>query len=229
MKGKSMASKYFPALALLVLALLGTTSFAQEAVTSGATGTKQASPTIGGRPKYNEIYHANVSDLVVIGQVTKVANLPGPSSELFHSEAVVRIDSVLKGEVNFGKLILLMMSGPITDSGIINRWSWDANFEVGEQGIFFLHRPDEDHMLTAPFVQRGLFSLGHLPKKGEEQSYKTSFYGRKSQSDLPDSVFWGDNACFNRIVNGVVTYKWGTFTIGTVAREIRTSKPSTEY
>jgi hypothetical protein len=131
----------------------------------------------------NEVEHARESDLVVFGEVMEVKDLPGPSSELFHSEALVRIDSTIKGKANFETLILLRQSGAISEfnSHVV---SGEANFKVGERSIYFLCRPDKDNYLTSPFVQRGLYSVSQL-KQNDKTNYKTSFYGKQSLGDLP--------------------------------------------
>lgn len=202
-----------------------TTCYAQKEEASAGSG-KNSSVTQTSRSKYDEVYHAIVSDLVVIGEVVKVEDLPGPSTELFHSEALVKIDSVLRGKANFKILILLRQSGPLSDKGNIRtRWSLDATFKVGERGIYFLHRPERDNYLTSPYIQRGLYSLHRPPEKNDQSHYKTSFYGKQSLSELPDSVFWGDHVCRDGIINGMIRYPWGTETVDTVAKEIRNLSP----
>ena len=204
------------------------------AISAGHTQQKDTSAVSGSNPsstrknvsKYDILEHAKVSDLVVIGEVVKVEDLPGPSSELFHSEALVRVDSVLKGKVNFNTLILLRMSGPLSDKGNISpRWSFDANFKIGERGIYFFHRPTRDNFLTSPFIQRGLYSLHRPSEENDHSHYKTSFYGRQSLNELPDSVFWGSHVCRDVIINGALKLPSGVETVESVAKKIRSLSP----
>lgn len=212
---------------VLFLGLLDvfTTCYAQEKKASEVS-SKNIVAIQAGRSQYDAAYHAKVSDLVVIGEVVKIRDIPGPSTELFHSEALVKIDSVIKGKANFKIVILLRMSGPLSDRGNISpKWSLDANFKVGERGVYFLHHPARDNFLTAPYVQRGLYSLPRMPEKDDQSHYKTSFYGKQSLSELPDSVFWGDNVCRDIIKNGSVSYPWGIEKIDTIAKKIRNLNP----
>ncbi len=178
------------------------------------------------RPKADEIEHAKEVDLVIIGEVVKVNNLPGPSSEVFHSEAIIKIDSILKGKANFKKVVLLRMSGPITDKKFTAKISVDANFKIGQRCIFFLIRPVKSNFLTSPFIQKGIYSFDHPYNKDVDATFKPTFNGQKSLSDLPDSVFWGDNKCKDLVISDSVHYRWGTFDLKTVIKEIKTLKQS---
>jgi len=208
-----MVNKVFSIILLILFSSIGTSSYAQEEKSIDSSRQQSTINQIK-RPKYDEVYHAMVSDLVVVGEVIEVMDLPGPSSELFHSEAIVKIDSVLRGMANFGTLILLRMSGPVSDDRNISPiWSSDGIFKKGEHGIFFLHRPETDNFLVSPFIQ----------------SHFKTYDGKESLRDLPDSVFYGDHVCMDIISNGGLKYPWGTFKLGTVAKEIRTLLPSTEH
>ncbi len=120
------------------------------------------------------------------------------------------------------------MSGPISDKGNLSPGiSVDAHFHVGERGIYLFHRPDRDNFLTAPFIQRGLFSLLRppTPEESAQLNYKVSFYGRPSLSELPDSVFWGDSVCRDVIIDGSLNLPSGKETVESVAKKIRNLSP----
>jgi hypothetical protein len=226
---KAFLNKYFATILFAILFYF-VTCFGQEQTKTDSSINKSItnySNNIVDNGIYDEIYHAKVVDLVVIGEVVKLADLPGLSTELFHSEAIVKIDSVLKGKANFNTVILLRLSGPLTDKGISPNNSLDASFKVGENAIYFLLRSEKNTFLTSPFIQKGLYSLHRPPDKDDKSIYKTSFYSKKSLSELPDSVFWGSHVCRDVIVNDSVHYKWGTFDTKTVVKEIKTLLPST--
>ncbi len=203
------------------------TCYAQQKDT-GTVSVKNASSTLKNVTKYDEIEHARESDLVVIGEVVELEDLPSPSLEVFHSEALVRIDSVLKGTANFNTLILLRMSGPISDKGNLSPTiSVDAHFTLGERGIYYFHRPNRDNFLTSPYIQRGLFSLLRplTPEEKAQAHFKATFYGKQSLSELPDSVFWGDNVCRNVIRNDSINVLSGREAVESVAKKIRNLSP----
>jgi len=204
-----------------------TTCCAQQKDISAVSGTNPSSIRKN-VTKYDEIEHARESDLVVIGEVVELEDLPSPSLEVFHSEALVRIDSVLKGTANFKTLILLRRSGPISDRGNLSPTiSVDAHFKVGERGIYYFHRPNRDNYLTSPYIQRGLFSLLRplTPEEKAQAHFKATFYGKQSLSELPDSVFWGDNVCRDVIRNGSINLPPGRETVESVAKRIRSLSP----
>lgn len=200
--------RHLPTLVFITFLFVVITCHAQQKESGAASGNNPA-VTQSKRPKYDEVYHAMVSDLVVIGEVVNVADMPGPESECFHSKTIVKIDSVLRGKIKGRTLVLLSTSGPITDKHLIFHWSTDAYLKVGDRGIFFLHRPDRDNFLESPYIQ-----LHH-----------STFYGRYSLSDLPDSVFWGDNVCRDAITNGTVDYPWGIIKVDAVIKEIENPNP----
>ncbi len=74
------------------------------------------------KSQYDEVHHAMVSDLVVIGEVVDVEEMHGPESECFHSKSIVKIDSVLRGKINartLGKPVLLGSRDLAIQIGII--------------------------------------------------------------------------------------------------------------
>ena len=218
---------YRTALAFVEILFVITTCCAQQKDTSAVSGT-HASSVRKNVSKYDEIEHARESDLVVIGEVVELEDLSNPSLEVFHSEALVRIDSVLKGTANFKTLMLLRMSGPISDKGNLSPTiSVDAHFKAGERGIYYFHRPNRDNFLTSPYIQRGLFSLLRppTPEENAQAHFKVSFYGKQSLSELPDSVFWGDSVCRDVIRNDSLNVPSGREAVESVAKKIRSLSP----
>lgn len=143
--------------------------------------------------QHNEIEQAFLYELVVIGSVIKIKETPASVNEMFHSEIIIKIDSILKGKTNFKNIIIRLQSGPVTDDKhggdrIIS--SIEPKFKIGEQSVYFLHPAMKDSYLNSPFV------------KGRYQR----FNGKKSITELSDSTFWvGDNQTF-KIKDGMVYY-----------------------
>jgi len=194
---------------------------AQRKDTSSAS-SKSPSSARRNVGRYDEVEHAKESDLVLFGKVVEVVDLPGPSSELFHSEALVRIDSALKGTPTFKTVILLKQSGSISENNSHHKIavSGETTFKVGERSIFFLQRPDKNNYLISPFIQGG-FYYNPLAKQNDQSHYKTSFYGRQFLNELPDSVFFGDYGCRDVIINDTVFVPRGRETVESLVKKIR--------
>jgi hypothetical protein len=137
------------------------------------------------RQEPNEMIVAAVSDLVVIGDVLEEVGLPGPKCQVFHSKVLVRVTSVLKGDLEGDEVIeLLRQSGPLNDS--MGIWvSSEANFKPGEDVLLSLVKPENSSFLT-------IF-------------HKNLFEGGKFKS--PVNAFWGGSRSKYPIKNGKVYFQ----------------------
>lgn len=100
-----------------------------------------------------------ITDVVIIGRVLRITDMPGPSSAPFHSAAEVLILEKLKGPVMTADTIhLLRISGPVTDmerdAEVFT--AEDANVAVGEIAVFSILNIEHDQFITA--ISRGYFS-----------------------------------------------------------------------
>lgn len=87
---------------------------------------------------------ANSSDVIIIGEVENIKDMPAPSSEMFHSMIQIQIDSLIKGKINFEEVIIRQQSGPITDyvhEGTRIEWSDEPELVIGHRYVFFLKKP----------------------------------------------------------------------------------------
>ena len=145
------------------------------------------------KTEYNEAKHASLYELVVIGRVIDIRGTPASIHEMFHSEVIIKIDSVLKGELNFKNMIIRLQSGPVTDGirgGNRIKSSIEPIFKVGEQSVFFMNPAKKDGYLNSPFV------------KENYQKYN----GKNSISELSDSTFWVANDQTFLIKDGMINY-----------------------
>ncbi len=91
------------------------------------------------------------SDLVIIGTVRQVVDMPGPDSKNnpFHSKITIDVDSVLKGKLPRNRMVeILRQSGPTT--GAFRKVvSSDVRLTQGEHVLAFLQRPENNSFLRA--------------------------------------------------------------------------------
>jgi hypothetical protein len=148
----------------------------------------------------DEMVKAVFSDLVVIGQVQEIVDMPGPDSQPFHSKVLVQVQSVLKGNRDSKKIIeVLRQSGPI-DATTSVRYSTDVNLRPGEKVLLFLVRPEKSSYLKTKFKQ--LF----------ENSGKT----------FPESNFWANYNSDFPIIDDKVTMDGKSKELREVERNVRT-------
>ena len=141
----------------------------------------------------SEIMLAKESDLVIIGTVKDVKDLPAPSTEMFHSMVNFHIDSILKGETSRRDIIIRLQSGPITNAekpGTIIAWSNEPKFIIGERFVLFLNNTKRDPYLNSKFVKK---------------TYKT-FDSRKNISELSGESFWVRKERTFQIMNETIFY-----------------------
>ncbi len=141
----------------------------------------------------DEVEQALNSDLVVIGTVKDMIETPGKTSEMFHSMVIIHIDSVLRGETSFEKIIIRLQSGPVTDDihggdriKVLN----EPNFSIGQRIVLFLKNAKNDPYLNS----------------GNANENFTSYDGKKDISELPDNTFWASKTRVFEIKNEMVFY-----------------------
>jgi len=140
----------------------------------------------------NEEELASLYELVVIGRVIDIRGTPASINEMFHSEVIIKIDSVLKGKLNFKNLIIRLQSGPVTDDihGDRIKCSIEPIFKVGEQYVFFVNPAIKD---------------GYLNSQFKAKRYN-KYDGKNSISELSDSTFWVANDQTFLIKDGMISY-----------------------
>jgi hypothetical protein len=136
----------------------------------------------------DERVDAAMLDMVLIGKVMNIIDLPGPRADPFHSKVVVQIMELLRGPKQAGDTIqLLRQGGPITDyrgGKAIIRVSTESTMRIGETAAFFLTNVYHDSYLTT--VNKSFFSRQHL--------------------DLPNPSYWVSSNNKHGIVGSVVRY-----------------------
>lgn len=181
-------TKHVFAMSPMLIICFAMSSMAQQSLVGNAAHGKRILNQ-GVTRNYNEVEQAASVDLVVLGSVIHMVPLPGPRTEMFHSEVIVHIDSVLKGSPSFRTVIVKQQSGPLTgDTSIYS--SIEPRFNPGERVVLFLTRPARDSYLNSPFVK---------------WRYKT-LAGSALPGNLPDSVFWVDNKSKFDVKGGEVFY-----------------------
>ncbi len=145
--------------------------------------------------KYNEAEQAAVSEFVVIGTVLNIKDTPAPRTEMFHSEVIVKIDRILKGNINYRKIIIRLQSGALLNDIHGDRLisSDEPRFNVGEHVILFLNSARKDNFLNSPGIRK---------------MYKT-FNGKSSITQLSDSTFCPSNHQAFKMKDGIVYYLGG--------------------
>jgi len=133
------------------------------------------------------------SDYVLLGKVIQIIDRPGPMSEMFHTDVIIRVDSVLKGKVKYKNIIVKQMSGSITNEKKFSRMtsSKDFNFIVGEEVIIFKIDNKNSPFLNSQYVK---------------DKFKT-FSGKKTVNDLSEDSYWVNLSNIYSIQNGVIYYK----------------------
>jgi hypothetical protein len=122
-----------------------------------------------------EMIKAVLSDLVVIGQVQEIVDMPGPESQPFHSKVLVQVQSVLKGSRDSKKIIeVLRQSGPI-DATTSVKYSTDVNLRPGEKVLLFLVRPEKSGYLAKKFRQQLQVSGKNFPESNFCANYNSDF------------------------------------------------------
>ena len=178
---------------LLVLSLLcgNTINFAQEKSINNDSLKKKSNIQVN-EIRYNEAEHASIYELVVIGSVIDIRGTPASMREMFHSEIIIKIDSVVKGKVNYRNIVIKLQSGPVTDDPHGDRiiCSIEPIFKIGEQSVFFLNPAKSDAYLNSAFAKK---------------TYK-KFNGKNSISELADSTFWVATDQTFKVKNGMVNY-----------------------
>ena len=164
--------------------------FAQQRITNNATKQSIKSFQLN-KFNHDATLQADISDLVVFGTVIDIKETPAPKSEMFHSKIIIHINKILKGKANFNNLVIDQQSGPLSDvknADIIS--SIEPRFKIGENVVLFLKKITKNNYTNSNFVKHNF----------------KSFEGKKSLSELPDSVFWiGTNSKFS-IKNDTVYY-----------------------
>lgn len=136
--------------------------------------------------------------MVVIGTVKNIKDTPAPLNEMFHSMALIQIDTVLKGKTNLETIIIRLESGPITGDIKVARIlvSDEPRFKIGERYVLFLNKSSNDSYLNSGWVK---------------EKYK-SFNNKKSVSELSDDTFWAGNRQVFEVKNGIIHYFEKTIT-----------------
>ena len=133
------------------------------------------------------------SDLIIIGTVKSIKDKPAPETEMFHSEVIIQIDSIIKGKVNSKYIIIRLQGGAMTNgSNGVDRiaFSSEPSFKIEEKLVFFLYNKDND-----PYL------------KAANKRYK-SFNNKNTIADLSNYSYWVSNyQCFE-IKNDMIYY-WG--------------------
>src|ERR1035437_7006027 len=91
-------------------------------------------------------------ELIFIGKVLSIVDMPGPKSDLFHSKVNILIVEILKGPKQIKDTIQLMRKGgPITADvvngilpGTIFQTTTDAIYRIGETSVFYANTIDND-------------------------------------------------------------------------------------
>lgn len=139
----------------------------------------------------DERVDAAMSDLVFIGKVLSIQDMPCAESEPFHSKVNVQIIDLLKGPRQQNDTIqLLIQSGPITTKVnkkghyLIRDVTTDACFKIGKTYSLFAERTYNDPYLTTV--------------------YKDYFLKRKSAKMSPE--YWVRGTDNYEIINSFVNY-----------------------
>ncbi len=177
---------------LFILGFFASVSYSQikkKNTNSGAVNSSLQSKINLEQP----IDRAYESDYVIIGTIKSIENTPAPISEMFHSKVIVKIDSILKGTLNFKNIIIRLQSGAVTNdlhggTGIVS--SIEPRFEVGEHAVFFFKKMGNDNYIIS---------------KGIHERYQ-SFDGKGSIKELASNIFWIDNTNVFKIDNDEVYY-----------------------
>ncbi len=105
------------------------------------------------RTKPFEVVNVFVFDVVVVGKVKRMIDLPAPRTDPFHSKAVVEVSQVLKGlSPDTKEIEVLRESGPLTGEGDVRlRTSLEASLVVGEEAVFFLEKIGTATYIQTPF------------------------------------------------------------------------------
>jgi hypothetical protein len=128
-------------------------------------------------------------DLIVKGTVVERDYMPLPRSEAFHSNVVIKVDSILKGTLDSKRINIKQQSGPINkDTSIFV--SIEPRFRDGEEVIMFLNIPQHDLYLNSPYLRK---------------TYKT-FNGQKSLSKSTNSFYWASDKEVFEVKNDTVNY-----------------------
>ncbi|MDD8018266.1 MAG: hypothetical protein PHP42_07820 [Bacteroidota bacterium] len=135
----------------------------------------------------NEKLDAAMHDLIIIGKVLSIVDMPNLKSVPFHSKVNIQILEVLKGlKPQTDTIQLLREDGPITDSSPAVRVEVvpSAKFVLGETAVYFLSNIYNDSFLTS--------------------RYK-SYFSNKS-AELPRQAYWVRPQSKHQIINSNVKY-----------------------
>ena len=116
---------------------------------------------LSGKTGWDERAMAAITDLVIIGKVLSIQDMPGPESVPFHSTANVLIVELLRGPKLKGDTIhLLRKAGPVTGYGKDIRVfsSADARIAVGETSVLYIDNIEHDQFLNSAY--KNFFSHG---------------------------------------------------------------------
>jgi hypothetical protein len=133
---------------------------------------------------------AVIRDLVIIGRVEKIVDVPAKKSEPFHSKIVVRIIELLKGPKPNGENIeLVREDGPIINDrdSVISylRVPNELTFVEGEIAVFFFTEMAKDTYLNA--------------------RYKSYFRTNRPGPQSP--TYWVNHGCKYSINDSLVYYR----------------------
>ncbi len=153
----------------------------------------------------DERCQAATSDLVFIGKVLGIVDMPGSSTEPFHSKVNVQIIEILRGPKQLSDTIqLLRQSGSVTDDSLKSKFAphspagakitvtkesaTDARYKIGETSVFFADNIEGHPYLTA--IYKSTFKKAML--KFSNPSYFVMF---NNKFQIKDSAvrYYGRN------------------------------------
>jgi hypothetical protein len=178
---------------MLFSILFLTTNIVAQYKISRADSLKNKSTTQSTKLIADETERAYFSDYVILGKVIKIVDTPAPLSEMFHSDVIIQVDSVLKGTFAKKQIIIKQQSGSITDGGPKKKHqtvSMDNDFYIGEQVVLFIAPKENLSFFNSPYVNK----------------YYKSFSGKKSVSALSNDAFWVSHRQVAHIRSGDIYY-----------------------